>query len=99
MAMDDRVRISVVYAMPQRQVIVELEVPDGTTVAGAVARSGLTQRFPQMESKALACAIYGRAVPLTTRVRAGDRIEVLRPLLIDPKESRRRAAARAKKQR
>jgi uncharacterized protein len=97
MATDDPVHISVVYALAQRQVIVELDVPQGTTVADAVARSGLVLSFPQIESKQLACAIHGRAASLTAIVRAGDRIEILRPLLIDPKEQRRQAAAQAKR--
>lgn len=99
MAMAEAVRIAVVYALPERQVIVDLEVPEGTSVADAVARTDLARRFPEIASRPLACAVYGKAVPLTSVVRAGDRIEILRPLLIDPKEGRRQAAARAKKQR
>lgn len=97
--MGELVRVCVIYAMPERQVIVELEVPEGTSVADTVARAGLARRFPQIASRPLACAIHGRAVALTASVRGGDRIEILRPLLIDPKENRRQAAARARKQR
>ncbi|MGH6611456.1 MAG: RnfH family protein [Burkholderiaceae bacterium] len=88
-------RITVVYAMPERQTIIELEVPERTSVADAVLRSGLAARFADIASRPLACAIYGRLVPLTHPVRDGDRIEILRPLLIDPKENRRRTARAA----
>jgi putative ubiquitin-RnfH superfamily antitoxin RatB of RatAB toxin-antitoxin module len=90
------VRVSVVYALPDRQVLRELELPDSATVAEAVARSGLLEQFPEIGSTPLACAIYGRAVVDSQVLRAGDRVEILRPLQVDPKESRRRAAARSR---
>jgi uncharacterized protein len=87
-------RVWVVYALPDRQAVEELELPESATVAEAVARSGLLQRFPEIGARPLACAIFGRAVADSQVLRAGDRVEILRPLLVDPKESRRRAAAR-----
>jgi putative ubiquitin-RnfH superfamily antitoxin RatB of RatAB toxin-antitoxin module len=90
------VRVSVVYALPDRQALRELELPDSATVAEAVARSGLLEQFPEIRSTPLACAIYGRAVVDSQVLRAGDRVEILRPLRVDPKESRRRAAARGR---
>lgn len=89
------IRITVVYALPERQASVDLEVPEQTSVADAVARSGLAARFADIASRPLACAIYGRSVPLTRRVRDGDRVEILRPLTIDPKENRRQTARAA----
>jgi putative ubiquitin-RnfH superfamily antitoxin RatB of RatAB toxin-antitoxin module len=86
--------ISVVYALPDRQTIVELTVEEGTTVAQAVSLSNLATRFKDIGESALQCAIFSRVVPATHPVAHGDRVEILRPLLIDPKESRRRAAAR-----
>lgn len=91
---DERVRVSVVYALPDRQVVVDIEVAAGATVEAVVAQSQLAQQFPDIAARPLACAIYGRAVSNSSVVRGGDRIEILRPLLIDPKESRRQAAAR-----
>ena len=85
-------RIRVVYALPDRQEIVDVALEPGMDVQTAVERSGLLARFPQPSSAALACAIYGQPVALTREVRPGDRIEILRPLLIDPKEGRRQAA-------
>lgn len=92
----ERNRVSVVYALPERQVIVTIEATPQMSVAEAVERSGLIRRFPEISQRPLACAIYGQSAPLTRKVRAGDRIEILRPLLVDPKEHRRQAAARAK---
>lgn len=88
--------VSVVYALPKRQIVVDLNVPEGCTVEQAVTRSGLLSRFPEIDREALDCAIYSRVVPLDQRLENGDRVEVLRPLLVDPKENRRQAAARAR---
>lgn len=89
-------QVWVVYALPDRQALRELELPESATVAEAVARSGLLEQFPEIGSRPLACAIFGRAVADSQPLRAGDRVEILRPLQVDPKESRRRAAARGR---
>jgi uncharacterized protein len=90
------VRVSVVYALADRQALRELELPDSATVAEAVARSGLLEQFPEIRNTPLACAIYGRVVVDSQVLRAGDRVEILRRLQVDPKEGRRRAAARGR---
>lgn len=92
----ERLRVSVVYALPDQQCLVELLVPAGTTVEEAVVRSGLPERFPEIAAQPVHCAIYGRGVALTQRLAAADRVEILRPLLIDPKEGRRQAAAKSR---
>lgn len=89
-------RVKVVYALPQRQSVIDLTVAEGTTVSAAVERSGLLRRFPEILAKPLRYAIHGRVAAGTEVLREGDRVEVLRPLLIDPKENRRQAAARAR---
>jgi uncharacterized protein len=89
-------RVWVVYALADRQSVQQLELPEAATVAEAVQRSGLLQQFPEIGNRPLACAIYGRAVDAAHVLRAGDRVEILRPLQVDPKEGRRRAAARGR---
>jgi uncharacterized protein len=97
-SMDSKtLEISVVYALPDRQVSARLRVMEGTTIERAIELSRLADQFPDIRSRALHCAVFGRVTPLTQFVRAGDRIEILRPLLIDPKESRRQAAGRGKR--
>jgi putative ubiquitin-RnfH superfamily antitoxin RatB of RatAB toxin-antitoxin module len=92
----ESLQVRVVYALPDQQVSVVLEVPPGTTVSDAVTRSKLLEKFPEAAARPLSCAVFGRAVPLTYELREGDRIEILRPLLIDPKQSRREAAERSR---
>jgi uncharacterized protein len=92
----NEVSISVVYALADRQRIVKLSVPQGTTIAQAVERSGLAAQLD--EDATLNCAIFGRVVPLSRIVVQGDRIEILRPLIVDPKENRRQVAAHVSRQ-
>lgn len=96
MEKSELLRIRVIYALPDQQVTVDLQLPHGTLLSEAVTRSGLLQKFPEAAASPLSCAIFGRAVPLTYELRDGDRIEILRPLLIDPKQSRREAAQRSR---
>jgi uncharacterized protein len=88
--------VRVVYALPDRQEIVDVAAEPDMSVETAVERSGLVRRFPEIATRPLACAIFGRPAPLAGKVRPGDRVEILRPLPIDPKEQRRQAAARAR---
>lgn len=92
----ESLQVRVVYALPDHQVSVPLQVPPGTTVTDAVTRSKLLEKFPEAAERPLTCAVFGRAVPLTYELREGDRVEILRPLLIDPKQSRREAAERSR---
>lgn len=92
----ESLQVRVIYALPDQQISATLQVPSGTTVAEAVTRSKLLERFPEAAARPLACAVFGRAVPLTYELREGDRVEILRPLLIDPKQSRREAAERSR---
>ena len=93
---EKRVAVAVVYALPDRQSLVKVTVPQGSTVADAVVASGLLQRH-EISPESLNCAVYGRVVPTTQTVVEGDRIEILRPLVVDPKEQRRQIAARARR--
>jgi putative ubiquitin-RnfH superfamily antitoxin RatB of RatAB toxin-antitoxin module len=88
--------IEVVYAEPARQWRVPLRVPAGTTALAAIAASGLALRIPHLRVDPGAIGIFGRLVPPETRLRDGDRVEILRPLVADPKALRRARAAKAR---
>jgi putative ubiquitin-RnfH superfamily antitoxin RatB of RatAB toxin-antitoxin module len=85
-------RVEVVYATRERQVLVPLEVAPGCTVAEAIERSGLDREFPGMTVDPQAVGIFGRKVPPDQLLAPGDRVEIYRPLIADPKEARRRRA-------
>jgi putative ubiquitin-RnfH superfamily antitoxin RatB of RatAB toxin-antitoxin module len=87
--MSDTIQVEVVYALPHEQTVVSLEVRSGTTVAQAIELSGLAAKYPQLTLGRDNVGIYGRRVELSDWVRDGDRIEIYRPLIADPKEARR----------
>ncbi len=90
-------RIEVVYALPERQLLRRVSLPEGSTVEAAVCASGLPAEFPEIDP--LRTGIYGKTVSKDTILRDRDRVELYRPLKADPKEIRRARAAkrRAKK--
>ena len=85
----DDVDIEVVYALPLTQDITRLRVPAGTTVAEAIERSALLTRHPEAKANLRQVAILGRLANLDAVLHDHDRVEILRPLAIDPKEARR----------
>ena len=84
--------IEIVYGLADRQVLKNMTVAEGTTVREAALRSGLEVEFPELDLQQAPLGIFGKAVKDKTVLRDGDRIEVYRPLLIDPKEARRKRA-------
>lgn len=91
------VEIEVVYAAENRQVLRVLVVPSGTSLRAAVQASGIAAQFPEVVLAECPLGIFGKVVadPEVRAVQAGDRIEIYRPLLADPKEVRRLRAAKA----
>lgn len=86
------VNVEVAYAKPDEQVIVVLAIPEGATVDAAIKASGLLERFPEIALSEINAGIFGVACKRDQLVREGDRIEIYRPLLHDPKEARRQRA-------
>ena len=95
MAAEAPISVEVVFALPAEQALITLSVPEGTTVEGAIALSGLRQRYPDIPPDAKV-GIHGRVVASDTVLLDGDRVEVYRALVADPKTARRRRAARAR---
>jgi hypothetical protein len=88
------VRIEVVYALPLEQDVVSLEVTVGMTLREAIWSSGVLERHPEIELGLVRVGVWGRWATLDSVLRAGDRVEIYRPLQADPKEVRRRRAAK-----
>ena len=87
-----RLTIEVIYATAGRQILVELDVAEGTTVAQAIALSGIRTAHPELDLPVLKTGIFGRLASPDTVLRERDRVEIYRPLRADPKEMRRRRA-------
>ena len=90
------VSVQLVYAQPDQVWSVKLTLQVGTTVAQALQASGFYQQFPQIQPESLRVGIFGRECSVQQGVNAEDRIEIYRPLVFDPMESRRRRAAHKK---
>ncbi len=92
----DKITIEVAYALPDKQVLRALEVEEGTTVAEAIGLSGIQDEFPDIDLALNKLGIFGKLAKPEEVLRAGDRVEIYRPLLADPKEIRRQRAKRGK---
>ncbi len=85
-------RVEVVYALRDRQVLLTLEVKAGTTARQAVECSGILQFFPEIDLARAGLGIFGRAVSPNTPLGDGDRVEIYRLLVADPKQARQARA-------
>lgn len=99
MSEDQNIRVEVAYALPDKQAIVAVEVAPGTTAIEAVKQSGIAGRFEGLDVENARLGIFGKIVGNTQVLKAGDRVEIYRPLIADPKEVRKARAARAKERR
>ena len=93
---DRRMRVELVYADPAREVLIGFDMHPDSTVLDCVEHSGLFRLVPGLHDARPGFAIFGRRVEPAAPVSEGDRIEVLRPLRIDPKEARRLRARRSR---
>jgi len=87
-------KVEVIYALPAAADAVSVSLPAGATLRDAVLASGVLQRHPEIALEKQAFGIFGKRAALDARLAPGDRVEVYRALAIDPKEARRRRAAR-----
>ena len=86
------IRVQVCYARPGESWLREVAVPAGATLQAAIERSGLLGDAPEIDLAACRIGVYGKLKPLDMVLREHDRIEIYRPLVADPKESRRKRA-------
>ncbi|ROR05743.1 RnfH family protein [Erwinia sp. JUb26] len=91
------IAVEVVYALPEKQYLYSVKVPEGSTVEEAIRASGLLDLRSDIDLNENKVGIYSRPVKLHDEVQSGDRIEIYRPLIADPKELRRQRAERAAK--
>lgn len=97
------ITVEVAYALPDKQKLIELLVKPGTTALQAAEQSGIAQHFPGLDLSTADMGIFGQNLgvkgleaPASYELQAGDRVEIYRPLISDPKEVRKRKAAKQK---
>ncbi|GAA5186284.1 RnfH family protein [Ferrimonas gelatinilytica] len=94
--MADQIQVEVAYALPEKAFLTKMVLPTGATVEEAIHQSGVLDRYPEIDLGSQKVGIFSRTVKLTEPLKAGDRVEIYRPLLADPREVRKRRAEKAK---
>lgn len=96
MTNDGYVDVELVYGTAQSQALLRISVPKGTTILEAIEYSAIAEMFPDANFRKNPVGIWGRVVDRSRRVTNGDRIELYRPLEMDPRDARRELAAEGK---
>ncbi len=94
------IEVEVAFALPDEQKIITLQVEDGCSAYDAVIKSGIIELFPQIDPDTTPMGIFGKGIrnPKDAVMTAGQRVEIYRPLIADPKEARAKRAAKMKAQ-
>jgi len=87
-----QITVEVAYACPDRQCILTIQVDAGSTIETVIDRSGILEFFPEIDLMKQKVGVFSKIKKLTDQVEEGDRIEIYRPLIIDPMEARRSRA-------
>jgi hypothetical protein len=95
--MSARLSIEVCYASPDGQALIAVDLPEGATLQQALDASGILQRFPQIDLNTQKVGVFGKLKPLDAVLADHDRVEIYRPLLVDPKVSRQRRVEKTRK--
>lgn len=90
------IQVEVVYALPQQQVLLRVSMAEGGTVEDAIRSSGVLKEFPDIDLARHKVGIFSKLSRLDETLRDGDRVEIYRPLIADPKEVRRKRADQGK---
>ena len=100
MAENNKISVEVAYALPDKQQIIGFEVEAGTTALEAAIQSGIAQQFPELDVEKSDMGVFGKSVkPAKHIMQEGERVEIYRPLIADPKAVRKERAAKAKAER
>lgn len=92
-----KIQVEVAYARSDEQLVLPVTVDPGTTLQDAIQRSGIMDRFPEIDLKVNKVGVFGKLAKPDTVLRQGDRVEIYRPLLADPKAIRKQRASEGKK--
>jgi uncharacterized protein len=94
--MADTINVDVCYALPEKQALVHIKLPVGATLLQALEASGLLHKHPEIDLKKNKFGIFAKLSKPDSLLRDGDRVEIYRPLIADPKEVRKQRAAEGK---
>ncbi len=89
--------VEVIYALPDQQKLLKVELQEGQTARDAIELSGVLTRYPELNIESMVIGLFGKKTKMDQKLRSRDRVEIYRPLIADPKEVRKRKAAEGKK--
>ena len=92
------INVEVCYALPEKQTLLQLSVAADTTIQVVIERSGILEKHPEIVLKKDKVGVFSKLAKLSDTLHDGDRVEIYRPLLIDPKEVRKQRALKAKQE-
>jgi len=90
------IHVEVIYALPDRQPLLKVQLAEGASVEDAIRASGVLEAFPEIDLAKNKVGVFSKLVKLDEKVRDRDRVEIYRPLIADPKEVRRKRAEEGK---
>lgn len=93
----EKILVEVAYALPTEQTLLAFDVPKGSSAKDAISMSGIMEKHPEIDLEHNKIGIFGKVVAATEELRDKDRVEIYRPLIADPKESRRKRAEKKEK--
>ncbi|OOZ41981.1 RnfH family protein [Solemya elarraichensis gill symbiont] len=93
----EQIHVEVAYALPQRQLILDFDADAGITVKQAIIDSGILAEFLEIDLETVKVGVFGKLAKMDAVLNNGDRVEIYRPLIADPKEARKKRAAEGKK--
>ncbi|RKP52694.1 RnfH family protein [Trinickia fusca] len=96
--MNTQLSIEVCYALPGAQTLIALSVPAGTTVRQAIEASGIVERHPEIDLTTAKVGVFGKLQPLEAPLADHDRVEIYRPLIVDPKLARQRRVQKTRRE-
>jgi len=88
-----KINVELIFPLPQEQCLFEVSVDVNTTISHAIEVSGILEKYPEIDLTVNKVGIFSKVANLEQTLRDGDRVEIYRPLLADPKEMRKRKAA------
>lgn len=94
--MGDKLKVEVCYALPEKQTLLQFEVDESLSIEEVIEQSGVLEIHSEIDLKSIKVGVFSKLAKLTDTLQDGDRVELYRPLLIDPKEVRKERALKAK---
>ncbi|GLU31708.1 RnfH family protein [Trinickia caryophylli] len=96
--MSGRISVEVCYALPGAQTLIAVELPAGATVRDAIEASRIAERHPEIDAAVAKVGVYGKLKTLDTPLVEHDRVEIYRPLIVDPKVARQRRVDKTRRE-